>query len=185
MADTTLGLFINQSIALVSQRLSSAEADALCDAAGVPRTYKALARYPIEQLVRFLEAAVARMFPDKAMTEGMQVFGADAFEAFANTSTGKVGLLFIGKDPWKAADRLPTFYSLSVQYGSIHIKRGSGNEFTVLFRGYRTYPEYHLGLLRHGAKRLKLPVNLTLAVHHFERRGPGDVMTDFDITYRW
>ena len=182
---TIWGLFINRSIEVVSDAIGADATFTLCKELGMKTSYNPLIRYAVEIQVRFEEVAAGRVHPDKSRDEAMSEFGAKAFAAFADSATGKVALAMVGDDIWKTVERIPGLFRLANKFGHVSLERRDDRSFAMEYRQYRHYPAFHLGLLREGLRGAGFETECTLEVSSFVERGPGDVLTDFDIIARW
>jgi len=185
MEETTKGMFFNYLIELVVKEQGRAEADAMCEGLGLPTKYSPLRSYPIQDEVQLQLAVIRRLFPDKSVEEGMRLLGRTAFDTFAGSMLGRVGLTLLANEPKKLASRVPTFIEAVDKFGVVTLEELGEREVRIDYKDFKEYDAHHQGLLQCGIEHTGVKGTVELEVHRFEERGPGDIVTDFTLTLVW
>jgi uncharacterized protein (TIGR02265 family) len=159
------GLYILSALDLIASSSSAEVASAIRVEAGLPERVSSLRDYPQRQLSRVVKLGKERCFASLDDNEVVRRFGAAAFEAFASTIVGKVGVaLARAAKPDQVARALARMHNASTKASTVEAIDIRENGFRLRYRG-AVHAWYQLGLNEAGfAKHAPVPAKVTLDV---------------------
>jgi uncharacterized protein (TIGR02265 family) len=120
--DTTRGFLFGAALDLVKTQVSEDAAKRCVDAAG-GGSFNAFFSYPITTLLKLVYAASKELSGKYGGFDGaMQQLGYRAAPRFLESTTGKMLLSLVGKEPKRLIDSLPTAYRTAWDHGSCTLK---------------------------------------------------------------
>jgi uncharacterized protein (TIGR02265 family) len=114
------GLYILSALDLITSSSNAEVAKAIRVDAGLPEKVSSLRDYPQRQLTRVVKLGKERCFTSLDDNEVVRRFGAAAFEAFATTIVGKVGVaLARSAKPEQVARALARMHNASTKASTL------------------------------------------------------------------
>jgi len=138
--------------------------------------YAVLSSYPLSELIEFLVAASAIVYPDKAPREALMLLGREIFPALKALSAGTFLFSVAGNDVVKAVKLISRAYNL-LSNASSKVSEITDSRAVVQIRNGWTFPDcYHLGILEGGIASFGAKPSSKVIVHS---------LCDVDIELRW
>ncbi|MBL9037749.1 MAG: DUF2378 family protein [Archangium sp.] len=165
--DVIHGMFIENSITLVSQLRSPQFADEVRTKVIGGKKLVGFFRYPVVDLLKVMEIAVeGAEDPQKILEE----FGANSVRIFFDSPVGRTMLLLASSDPHKLLFSAPAGFKASASFGERVYKKEAENAGTMVTTGDLLGPSWTVGVFRY-ALGVACNVKANVEVSHLE--GPG------------
>jgi uncharacterized protein (TIGR02265 family) len=120
--DTTRGFLFTAALDLVKSQVGEEAVKRCTDAAG-SASFNAFFSYPITTLLKLVYAASNELSGKYGGFDGaLQQLGYRAAPRFLESTTGKMLLSLVGKEPKRLIDSLPTAYRTAWDHGSCSLK---------------------------------------------------------------
>jgi uncharacterized protein (TIGR02265 family) len=120
--DTTRGFLFGAALDVVKSQVSEDAAKRCTEAAG-GGSYNAFFSYPVSTLLKLVYAASKELSGKYGGFDGaLQQLGYRAAPRFLESTTGKMLLSLVGKEPKRLIDSLPTAYRTAWDHGSCALK---------------------------------------------------------------
>ncbi len=120
--DTTRGFLFGTALEVLKAQVGTETYQRCASAAGTG-TFTAFFSYPVSALLRLSYAAARALGPYHGGFEGaLQHLGFRAAPRFLESTTGKMLMSLVGKDPTRLIDSMPTAYKTAWDHGSCKLQ---------------------------------------------------------------
>ncbi len=180
MAGAIKGIFFNSILDLIDEKKETELKEEISEKLGKPLKYNGFFNYPVQELNIILEETVKKLYPNKTIEEGIYELGGLTFNTFVKSALGKAVLPYVKKDFKGMSNRIPSWYKQMSDYGSVSVVDLGEKSFKLVFKDFKTYPEYSHGIFQYALKEIGLKGKATLKIQKMKKLGPGDLLTDFE-----
>jgi uncharacterized protein (TIGR02265 family) len=164
-----------------AEKADEVAVERLCRDLGLGGLPNKTRNYPAEIFNRLVEEGGKRFWPWERKNKVYFLQGKKAFQVFAESLIGKVGMSLSGGDLKKIASSAHKFLERTVNSGKVNYVDTGENTCRLEYRNFLTSAHYHHGLLVAAAEVLAPGGQIEMKLLKQENPKPGVFRTDVDF----
>lgn len=181
MADSNNGLYMRCIVDAYAEKADESAIEELCRDVGLGGLPSKARNYPAEVFNRLVEEGGKRFWPWERKNRVYFLQGKRAFQVFAESLIGKVGLSLSGGDLKKTAAGAHKYLERTVNSGKVNYVDTGEKTCRLEYRNFLTSAYYHHGLLVAAAEALSPGAQIEMKLLKQENPAPGVFRTDVDF----